>query len=244
MALVACAVVAVVAIGPDRRDGSLASAIAFKQRCAVRYPDPCWQDPLTEAYGRALAGAVRALAPAPEVAARARPGPRSSESTTGAAGRRAAPFAASERLTTANRRTTAFTSIRDDRPLRRHGHDRLLDLPPDDRLGADQPRGRAGRDRDLRRHAAARLRQPGPRPARDAARPRRRPLQRRRGAAVARTGSRAAGGGERPSPFPPMESSSRLSSVPAELAKTASRSSSDRSTDASVKGPHPEGALR
>ena len=64
-ALVACAVVALVAIGPERKDGALAAAIAFKQRCAVRYPDPCWQDPLTEAYGRAVAGAVRALAPAP-----------------------------------------------------------------------------------------------------------------------------------------------------------------------------------
>jgi hypothetical protein len=28
-------------------------------------PGPCWQDPLTLAYGRPLAGAVRALAPAP-----------------------------------------------------------------------------------------------------------------------------------------------------------------------------------
>ena len=52
-ALVACAVVALVLAGPERRDGTLASALAFKQRCAVRYPDPCWQDPLTEAYGRA-----------------------------------------------------------------------------------------------------------------------------------------------------------------------------------------------
>jgi len=37
-ALVACAVVALVAIGPERKDGALALAIAFKQRCAVRYP--------------------------------------------------------------------------------------------------------------------------------------------------------------------------------------------------------------
>ncbi len=48
---------------------SLASQIAFKQRCAVRFPDPCWQDPLTEAYGRGLAGAIRALAPAPAAVA-------------------------------------------------------------------------------------------------------------------------------------------------------------------------------
>ena len=112
-ALVACAVVALVAAGPERRDGSLAAAIAFKQRCAVRYPDPCWQDPLTEAYGRALAGAVRALAPAPE----SRVGPDGS-AVVGVDYRRcrqaSCAIAAGERLTTANRRTTAFTSIRDD----------------------------------------------------------------------------------------------------------------------------------
>ena len=113
-ALVACADDALVAIGPDKRDGSLAAAIAFKQRCAVRYPDPCWQDPLTEAYGRELAGAIRALAPPPE--ARLGPG---GESIVGVDYRRcrqaSCAIAASGRLTTANRRTTAFTSIRDDR---------------------------------------------------------------------------------------------------------------------------------
>jgi hypothetical protein len=113
MALVACVVAAVV-IGPDRPDGSLASAIAFKQRCAVRYPDPCWQDPLTEAYGRAVAGAVRALAPAPE----SRTGP-AGESIVGVDYRRcrqaSCAISASSRLTTANRRTTAFTSIDDRR---------------------------------------------------------------------------------------------------------------------------------
>ncbi len=115
MALVACAIVAIVALGPEREDASLAAAIAFKQRCAVRYPDPCWQDPLTEAYGRSLAGAVRALAPPPE-------------SRVGPAGipivgvdyrhcrQASCAVAASERLTTSGRRTTAFTSIRDGRP--------------------------------------------------------------------------------------------------------------------------------
>ena len=113
-ALVACAVVALVAVGPEKRDGSLAAAIAFKQRCAVRYPDPCWQDPLTEAYGRELAGAIRALAPPPE--SRLGPG---GEPIVGVDYRRcrqaSCAVAASDRLTTANRRTTAFTSIRDDR---------------------------------------------------------------------------------------------------------------------------------
>ena len=113
-ALVACAVVALVVAGPERRDGTLASAIAFKQRCAVRYPDPCWQDPLTEAYGRAVAGAVRALAPAPE--ARTAPG---GLALVGVDYRRcrqpACAVAADERLTASNRRITTFTSVHDER---------------------------------------------------------------------------------------------------------------------------------
>lgn len=93
----------------------LASALLRKQRCAVRYPDPCWQDPLTEAYGRAIAGAVRALAPAPEAVgglvgidyrrcrqvrcATPLPGPRGMH------------------LTLSNRRTTTFTAIREGEPV-------------------------------------------------------------------------------------------------------------------------------
>jgi hypothetical protein len=113
-ALVACAIVALVLAGPGRRDGGLASAIAFKQRCAVRYPDPCWQDPLTEAYGRAVAGAVRALAPAPET----RVGPGGA-GLVGVDYRRCrqpgCAVPADGRLTTSNRLITAFTSVRDDR---------------------------------------------------------------------------------------------------------------------------------
>src|SRR5215212_5549651 len=58
--------VAALAAGPppdEARD--LGAAIARKLRCAPSLPGPCWQDPLTEAYGRALAGAVRAVAPSP-----------------------------------------------------------------------------------------------------------------------------------------------------------------------------------
>ena len=118
MALTATAVLAVLLGGGPSEDRSLAATLAFKQRCAVRYPDPCWQDPLTEAYGRELAGAVRALAPAPE----ARIGPDG----IGLVGvdyrrcRRAScatplPGAAGLHLTASNRRTTAFTSVRDGR---------------------------------------------------------------------------------------------------------------------------------
>jgi len=106
MALVAVAVIAVLT-GRGPGEASLASQIAFKQRCAVRYPAPCWEDPLKEAYGRALAGAIRALAPAP--AAR-----------DGLVGvdyrrcRRASCAAwAGPHLTASNRRTTAFTSVRE-----------------------------------------------------------------------------------------------------------------------------------
>jgi hypothetical protein len=112
--LIACGVVAFVIASPDRRDGMLAATIAFKQRCAVRYPDPCWQDPLTEAYGRALAGAIRALAPAPAAVAGA-----DGVWLVGVDYRRcrqpSCAVPADGRLTTSNRLITAFTSVRDER---------------------------------------------------------------------------------------------------------------------------------
>lgn len=93
---------------------ALASELLRKQRCAVRYPGPCWQDPLTEAYGRRIAGAVRALAPAPATAI----APDGS-ALVGVDYRRCRrpscaiplPGAAGLHLTVANRRTTAFTAI-------------------------------------------------------------------------------------------------------------------------------------
>jgi hypothetical protein len=110
-ALVACAVVALFTVGRSE-DTSLASAIAFKQRCAVRYPEPCWQDPLTEAYGRRLAGAVRALAPAP--APRTGPGGGALVGVDYRRCRRPSCAAwAGPHLTPSNRRTTAFTAVRD-----------------------------------------------------------------------------------------------------------------------------------
>ncbi len=65
--LLAAAITAVAAEPPDRAGRDLATAIARKIRCAPRLPGPCWRDPLTEAYGRTIAGAVRALAPTPLV---------------------------------------------------------------------------------------------------------------------------------------------------------------------------------
>jgi len=89
----------------------IASALLRKQRCAVHYPDPCWQDPLTEAYGRRVAGAVRALAPQPQAVA----------GLVGVDYRRCRqarcatplPGARGLHLTVSNRRTAAFTALWD-----------------------------------------------------------------------------------------------------------------------------------
>jgi hypothetical protein len=109
------AVAAVVAAPPTEEARRLGSALDRKIRCPARLPDPCWQDPLTEAYGRPLAGLVRALAPEPQ-------------SVTGASGLPLLPvdfrYCRSEScavpgdrvgLTRSNRRVTAFTSVLDDR---------------------------------------------------------------------------------------------------------------------------------
>jgi hypothetical protein len=113
--LVLAAISALAAAPPEEQGRAVGSAIARKLRCAARAPEPCWRDPLTEAYGRPLAGAVRALAPRPVTA----PGPSGlplapvdfrycrSESCA-VPGPRAG-------LTLSNRRMTAFTSIVDRR---------------------------------------------------------------------------------------------------------------------------------
>jgi len=112
IALVLLAGVASVAAGPLDGGRELGWAITRKLRCAPRLPGPCWRDPLTEAYGRPLGGAVRALAPAPAQA--------------GAEGLMPVDFrycrsagcalpGEGPRLTASNRRTTAFVSVEDDR---------------------------------------------------------------------------------------------------------------------------------
>src|SRR4051794_25154676 len=65
IALLIAATVAAVASGTRDGGRELGYALARKLRCAAVGPGPCWRDPLTLAYGRPLAGAVRALAPAP-----------------------------------------------------------------------------------------------------------------------------------------------------------------------------------
>ena len=109
-----CAAVAggVLSRSGEAESRELARAVAQKLRCAAHGPGPCWQDPLTEAYGRPIAGLVRALAPVPEGA--------------GALGllpvdfrrcRQASCAAPGERpeLTASNRRVSAFVAVDDRR---------------------------------------------------------------------------------------------------------------------------------
>src|SRR5215211_7456720 len=110
IALVLLAGVASIAAGPLDGGLELGWAIARKLRCAPRLPGPCWRDPLTEAYGRPLGGAVRALAPSPAAHAGLMPVDfRYCRSASCAAP------GPSERLTASNRRTTAFVSVDDRR---------------------------------------------------------------------------------------------------------------------------------
>ena len=108
--------VAALATGPPIGKGrELGTSLARKLRCAPRLPGPCWRDPLTEAYGRPLAGLVRALAPQPR-AVRAPSGAelvpvdfrycRSESCAT------AGPQVG---LTAPNRRVTAFVAVDDGR---------------------------------------------------------------------------------------------------------------------------------
>jgi hypothetical protein len=110
IALLALAAIASVVASPLEGGRELGGAIARKLRCAPRLPGPCWRDPLTEAYGRPLAGAVRALAPPPATRAGLMPVDfRYCRSASCAAP------GLSERLTASNRRTTAFVSVDDRR---------------------------------------------------------------------------------------------------------------------------------
>lgn len=65
VALAAAAGIAALASGSAESSRELGTALERKLRCGAVGPGPCWRDPLTEAYGRPLAGALRALAPAP-----------------------------------------------------------------------------------------------------------------------------------------------------------------------------------
>jgi len=116
VAVLMLAGVAAFAAGPPLEEGrELGTAISRKLRCAPRLPGPCWRDPLTEAYGRPLAGLVRALAPAPSPRSRAGGPPLVGVDFRHCRRASCATWTGDPRLTASNRRTTAFTSIDDRR---------------------------------------------------------------------------------------------------------------------------------
>ena len=116
LALLILGAIAALASEPAESGRELGSTLARKLRCAAVGPVPCWRDPLTEAYGRPVAGAVRALAPAP-VAARSPSGldlmpvdfRRCRSESCAVPGERPG-------LTASNRRVTAFVAVDDRRP--------------------------------------------------------------------------------------------------------------------------------
>jgi hypothetical protein len=115
IALLVLGAVAALASEPGVEGGrELGSTVARKLRCAARLPAPCWRDPLTDAYGRPLAGLVRALAPEP--AARLGPsGPVLPVDFRYCRKQSCAAPGETEALTASNRRVTAFTSVDDRR---------------------------------------------------------------------------------------------------------------------------------
>jgi Flp pilus assembly pilin Flp len=116
VAVLMLAGVAAFAAGPPADEGrELGTAIARKLRCAPRLPGPCWRDPLTEAYGRPLAGLVRSLAPAPAPRGHAGGPPLVGVDFRHCRRASCATWTGDRRLTASNRRTTAFTSVVDRR---------------------------------------------------------------------------------------------------------------------------------
>jgi hypothetical protein len=113
VALLAAGAIAALSAGPSDAGRELGFALARRLRCAAQGPGPCWQDPLTLAYGRSLAGAVRALSPRP----RAVPDPGGTpllavDFRTCRSASCATP-GAKHGLTASNRRVSAFTHVRE-----------------------------------------------------------------------------------------------------------------------------------
>ena len=186
--LLVAAVSAIAASGPDDAGPELGSALARKLRCAPRLPGPCWRDSLTEAYGRPLAGLVRALAPVPAAV----PGP------TGEAlapvdfryCRQPSCAVPSGRVGLDRLQPPRHRLHLGRGPSRGPGHRRsyVLAVPADARLGSCCPHGRLRTGRRNGIHAAAREREPAPRAARDARRSKPLRLPGPRGATLALAG--------------------------------------------------------
>ena len=110
VALALIAGIAAVGAGADHSGRELGSTLARKLRCAAVGPGPCWRDPLTLAYGRPLAGAVRALAPLPVARSGLLPVDFRRCRSTSCATPGPRPG-----LTASNRRVTDFVSVDDRR---------------------------------------------------------------------------------------------------------------------------------
>jgi hypothetical protein len=106
---------ALAAAPPTEEATRLGSSLDRKIRCPARLPDPCWQDPLTEAYGRPVAGLVRALAPEPQPVAGGSGGPLLPVDFRYCRSESCAVPGDRPGLTQSNRRVTAFTSVLDHR---------------------------------------------------------------------------------------------------------------------------------
>jgi Flp pilus assembly pilin Flp len=110
IALLAIAGIAALAARPSDAGRDLGFTLGRKLRCAAVGPGPCWRDPLTEAYGRPLAGAVRALAPAPVAVSGLLPVDFRYCRSASCAAPGSRPG-----LTASNRRVTAFAAVDDRR---------------------------------------------------------------------------------------------------------------------------------
>ena len=106
---------ALVAAPPTEEARRLGSSLDRKIRCPARLPDPCWQDPLTEAYGRPVAGLVRALAPEPRPVLGTSDLPLLPVDFRYCRTESCAVPGERVGLTESNRRVTAFTSVVDRR---------------------------------------------------------------------------------------------------------------------------------
>jgi hypothetical protein len=117
VALLMLAGVAALAAAPPSEEGrELGASLARKLRCAPRLPGPCWRDPLTDAYGRPLAGLVRALAPEPGAPLGPSGFPLLPVDFRYCRRESCAAPGKAPGVTASNRRVTAFTAVEDGRP--------------------------------------------------------------------------------------------------------------------------------
>ncbi len=115
IAVLLAAGIAALASGADESGRELGFAVARKLRCGAVGPGPCWRDPLTEAYGRPVAGAVRALAPSPVADAGAGGAPLLPVDFRYCRSAGCAAPGPRPGLTASNRRVTEFVAVDDRR---------------------------------------------------------------------------------------------------------------------------------